>query len=257
MEIEAYLERIGAEMPTAPSLAALSMLLQKHVYAVPFENLDIYRGVPLAMDEARFLDKIVHQRRGGMCFEVNTALAWLLRKLGYGVTILSGEVATGPASFGKPGHQLLLLVELGSDVPPHVVNAAFGDGSVYPMPLVPDAITEDRHSRYRMVVAGDYWLVQRAPAGSDTFEPLYRFTTTPRTIADFEEAFAWCQTSPDSVWHKLNCSRVTPEGRVQLFGNRLIVTQGGKKTETWIRGEAALNQALRRHFGLTLPAAPG
>lgn len=257
MEIEAYLERIGAERPTAPSLEALSTLHQKHMYAVPFENVDMYRGVPMAMDEARFLDKVIRQRRGGICLEVNTTFAWLLRNLGYRVSIVSGEVANGPGSFGKAGHHLLLLVELGPDEPPRVVNVGYGNGSLYPLPLVADAITHDRQFQYRMVNTGDYWLVQWAPAGSDAFESQYRFTTTPRRIADFEEALVWCQTSPDSVWRKLNCARATPEGRIQLFGNRLIVSQGGKKTETWIRGEAAVNQALRRHFGLTLPAAPG
>jgi N-hydroxyarylamine O-acetyltransferase len=257
MEIDTYLERIGAERPDAPSPAALSQLQRQHLISVPFENLDIYRRVPLVLDEDHILDKLVNQRRGGICAELNTGFAWLLRNLGYRVSVLSGDVANGPNSFGRPGQHLLLLVDFGPDTPAYIANVGFGDGSLYAMPLVPDVVTEDRHARYRVVVSGDYWLVQRAPDGSDTYEPLYRFTTTPRSLADFADAVLWVQTSPESVWYKINCSRATPEGRVQLFGNRLIIMQSGKQTETWIRGAVAVNQALRKHFGITLPPAPG
>ena len=257
MDIDVYLERIGAEMPEAPSLAALSTLHQKHSYAVPFENLDAYRGIPVVLDEARILDKIVRQRRGGACIETNTAFAWLLRKLGYRVTMLSGDVAISATSFGAPGQHLLLLVDLGPEVPLYIADVGYGDGSVYPMPLVPEVETEDRYARYRMIVSGEYWLVQRAPERSGVFEPLFRFTTVPRSLPDFEPHVVWGQTSPDSPWRKINCSRPTPEGRVQLFGNRLVVTAGGTKTGTWIKGETALNQTLRRHFGLALPPIPG
>jgi len=46
--------------------------------AVPFENLDIHRGVPIVLSVPAFYEKIVTKRRGGYCYELNGLFAWLL-----------------------------------------------------------------------------------------------------------------------------------------------------------------------------------
>lgn len=255
MDVSAYLLRIGAEAPEDPSLAALRALHERHLFSVPWENLDIYRRVRLSLDEARVVDKIVRQRRGGSCTEVNSAFAWLLRALGYRVTILGGDLAIGPESYGRPNHHMLLLIDFGPELPQYIADVGYGDGFLHPLPLVPDALTLDRRSRYRLVAADEYWMVQRAALDSDAFESLYRFTTVPRETAEFSANVEWAETSPDSVWRKIHCSLATPEGIVRLFGNRLLITAQGQTNETWIKGEPQLRRILRKHFNLTLPAA--
>lgn len=255
MDVNAYLTRIGAGPPEAPSPAALKALHQRHLYSVPWENLDIYRGVRLSLDESEMIDKVVRQRRGGSCTELNTAFAWLLRNLGYRVTILGGDLAVGPDSYGQPNHHMLLLVDFGPDQPQYIADVGYGAGCLHPLPFVPDALVPDRSWRYRLVAAGEYWVVQRASKDSDTFASLYRFTTAPRSIADFAELVEWAETAPDSMWRKINCFLATPEGIVHLFGNRLSITVHGQTTDTWVRGEADLRRVLRKHFNLTLPPA--
>ena len=54
---------------------------------MPFENLDIHRGVPIELAEPALLDKIVRRRRGGFCCELNGAFSALLSALGFDVTM--------------------------------------------------------------------------------------------------------------------------------------------------------------------------
>ncbi len=72
-----YLERIGASAG-----APLAALHRAHLATVPFENLDIHLKRPIRLDEAAFFEKVVLQRRGGFCYELNGLFARLLRTLG-------------------------------------------------------------------------------------------------------------------------------------------------------------------------------
>ncbi|HEY7817589.1 MAG TPA: arylamine N-acetyltransferase, partial [Vicinamibacteria bacterium] len=70
VEARDYLSRIGAERPPGATLDALRRLHAFHLRTVPFENLDIYRGVPIVLDQERILEKLVRDRRGGFCYEL-------------------------------------------------------------------------------------------------------------------------------------------------------------------------------------------
>ena len=81
MEIQSYLVRLGVRLGGTPSAEQLRMLHERHLLSVPFENLDIHRGAEIVLDEEQILDKIVSSRRGGFCYELNSAFAWLLRNI--------------------------------------------------------------------------------------------------------------------------------------------------------------------------------
>lgn len=70
MEVEAYLGRLGIDSPVEPTTSGLELLERRHLLKVPFENLDIDRGVPIVLEEDGLLQKIVIARRGGFCYEL-------------------------------------------------------------------------------------------------------------------------------------------------------------------------------------------
>src|SRR3989304_7050309 len=98
MDVPSYLGRLDLEGVGPPDLECLVRLQESHLLKVPFENLDIQRGVEIALDEERILRKIVTDRRGGFCYELNAAFAWLLRQLGFPVDLLSPGVARADGS---------------------------------------------------------------------------------------------------------------------------------------------------------------
>ena len=77
LNVPAYLRRINYAGPTAPTPETLREIHRAHLLSVPFENLDIHLGRTIVCDEDGFLHKIVNERRGGFCYELNGAFAAL------------------------------------------------------------------------------------------------------------------------------------------------------------------------------------
>jgi N-hydroxyarylamine O-acetyltransferase len=63
LDVRAYLERIGHRGPTAANEPTLRSLHLAHLRTVPFENLDIALGRPIALDEARLIPRPIREYR--------------------------------------------------------------------------------------------------------------------------------------------------------------------------------------------------
>ncbi|MFZ9393865.1 MAG: arylamine N-acetyltransferase, partial [Ilumatobacteraceae bacterium] len=92
IDLEAYLSRSGHDGGRDPGLATLAAVHSAHARTIPFENLDILLGRRIATDLAAVERKLVHDRRGGYCFEQNALLGAALRTLGFDVAPLLGRV---------------------------------------------------------------------------------------------------------------------------------------------------------------------
>jgi N-hydroxyarylamine O-acetyltransferase len=98
--IARYLERISYQGSREPILPTLQALHEAHLLAVPFENLDIFLGREIVLDEPSLWSKIIEHHRGGFCYELNGLFALLLRALGFQVDLLSASVARSTGGFG-------------------------------------------------------------------------------------------------------------------------------------------------------------
>jgi N-hydroxyarylamine O-acetyltransferase len=274
LDIGAYLDRIGYHGPAEPTGATLRALHQAHLLAVPFENLNIGMGWPIVLDTAALFDKIVLQRRGGFCYELNGLFAELLRALGFDITLLSAGVARAEGGFGPEFDHLTLLVQEPaattrrsgsaasslsipdprSPIPgAWLADVGFGDSFREPLRFAAQDEQLQGDRAYRIVQAGDSnVLEQREQAG--TWEPQYRFRSEPRQYAEFADMCRYHQTSPESSFTRRRvCTRATPDGRITLSDMRLIVTRGGTRHEELLADERAVRAALREHFGVDLP----
>jgi N-hydroxyarylamine O-acetyltransferase len=92
LDLDAYFARIGYAGPREPTLATLHAIALHHATSIPFENLDILLGRGISLDPAAIERKLVHDRRGGYCFEQNNLLLQVLRALGYRVTPIGARV---------------------------------------------------------------------------------------------------------------------------------------------------------------------
>lgn len=83
-QCDAYLKRIKAEFNGEATIENLNALIAAHQNTVPFENLAVYEGwgtVDLAPDA--LFKKVVTDKRGGFCFELNGAFCLLLKGLSF------------------------------------------------------------------------------------------------------------------------------------------------------------------------------
>jgi len=247
LDIPAYLERIAYTGPLDVSPDTLRALHLAHLYAVPFENLDIHLGRPLSLDGAALFDKVVARRRGGFCYELNGLFCALLRELGFRVTMLSAEVARQTGGFSPAFDHLTLRVDLDD---PWLADVGFGNGFRSPVRLNEAASQPQGSSAYLIVTDGDYRVLLRRDGDGD-WTPQYRFTLQLRTLADFADRCRFHQTSPESHFTQGRiCTVATPTGRVTLSGMRLIETTPAGRNESEVTGEAAYAAALRERFGV-------
>ncbi len=249
IDISAYLNRINYRGSTAPTVDTLRALHRAHLLTIPFENLDIHRNKPIILDEAALFEKIVVNRYGGYCYELNGLFAGLLRALGFDVTMFSSNVIHGGIS-AEIDH-LTLLIKLDDR---YIVDVGFGDSSRLPLRLAEGEHQSGVDSTYRFVRSGNRWLLQRLLETNVWYDE-YSFdaTMTPLTLPDIENANRYYQTAPESYFVQGHiCSRATEDGRISLTGDSLIVTRNGQREEMPVEDEQAFARALKRHFGIIL-----
>jgi N-hydroxyarylamine O-acetyltransferase len=264
LNLLAYLERIGYSGSTEPSAETLRALHRAHMFAVPFENLDIHLGRPIVCDEARFLHKIVNERRGGFCYELNGAFAALLRALGFQVTLLSARVTGADGGTDGPDFDhLTLRVDLPNPVAhgltsevPWLADVGFGDGFVEPLRLAPNLEQSQIGRVYRLTersVEGEVRFDLEVRT-DDKWKGQYSFTLQPRQLPDFAVMCRYQQTSPESHFTRQRiCSRATPWGRITLSDFKLIESRDGRREERELGGEQQWRASLRELFGIDLP----
>lgn len=250
VDVPAYLDRIAYRGPQTATAETLRALHLAHMLAVPFENLDIGIGRKIVCDESRILHKVIQERRGGFCYELNGAFAALLRALGFDVTLLSARVARADGSESPEFDHLILRVDLEE---PWLADVGFGDSFVEPLKLEPEIEQPQFGIGYRLKRFALDWIFESEVDHS--WKKQYTFTLQPRELSEFAEMCRYHQTSPQSTFtQKRVCSLATREGRITIAGSKLIQTRNG------IREERELNDGertryLKDGFGIVLPPA--
>jgi N-hydroxyarylamine O-acetyltransferase len=246
--VDRYLARIGVERPARADAGTLRRLQAAHLDAVPFENLSIHLEQAIALDEASVVDKLLEQRRGGFCYELNGGFAMLLRALGFEVELLGARVM-GAAGLGPPLDHLALRV---TTPEPWLVDVGFGAHSRHPLLLDTDDVQTDAAGSFQIVAAphGDVDVMKDGRLQ-------YRLELRPRELDEFAAMCWYQQHSPASMFSQsLVCTRPTETGRVTLSGRLLIRTVDGVRTETTIDDDHEILAAYREHFGVELTTVP-
>lgn len=245
--VATYLARIGVTEPVAADVDTLRLLHERHVLSVPFENLDYHRGVTVEMGQPA-IDKIVRDRRGGGCYELNPALGSLLSALGFTVAMMSGRVHY-PDRIGAPMCHLMLRVDLDE---PWLVDVGFGRNPRRPLQLSSRAVQHDPH--------GDYQLTDAEGGDIDVIRdgvPLYRIEQRPRTIPEFAPTLWWYRSCPDSTFMKsVFCVLPTETGRISLVDRTVTIIDGEHKSKRELVNDAELLETYRDLFGIDIPTAP-
>ncbi|MEU6369041.1 arylamine N-acetyltransferase [Streptomyces sp. NPDC046931] len=265
-QVDAYLDRIGADHPAWPTIDVLRELQLRHLKTVPFENLSIHRGEEIVLEEKRLYDKIVGARRGGFCYELNGAFGALLAALGFDVTLLAARVYGEEGRLGVPYDHLALRVRTvdGGD---WLVDVGFGAHSHYPLAFGERGEQPDPGGAFRVIEAGADVAGARKGGGAaygdlDVLRdgtPQYRLETRPRTLEDFVAGAWWNTTSPVSHFvRSLVCSRVTEDGgRITLSGRRVtMTTPDGRKEVSDLASDEEVLEMYRERFGIVLDRVP-
>jgi N-hydroxyarylamine O-acetyltransferase len=219
MNVAAYFERIGLERPGRVVLDAvlLRKLQYAHCTTVPYENLDMLRGIPTSLEPEALFEKIVVRRRGGLCFELNGSFGALLRELGYEVTDVAARYLRGETTIPMRRHRVLIVKAPDG---PWLCDAGIGQSC----PREPVKLLENQEfpqfgENYRFR-KDDFlgWVLMDCHQGA--WRDFYSFTQEPQLIADFIALNFYCERHPASPFNKQEMfSLKTRGGRITLDGH--------------------------------------
>lgn len=247
IDLHAYFDRIGYQGTPKPDLETLRAMHRAHAFNVPFENLDIARGVRIEVDEAVNFDKIVTRRRGGFCLELTGTFARALRQIGFRVDVIGARVLLD-GHLSQPMSHMTLVVHLDED---WLADVGFGGRLIEPLRLSERSDQHFGQRRYVVANDGDRWFVTCNETGYDTMT--YTFVMQPRQFDEFEPVCHWLQTSPESRFTQGDViSLATPSGRTTLARDRLITFDGVTREEREVPSVAERTAIIRNRFGIDL-----
>ncbi|NXQ23644.1 ARY2 protein, partial [Alaudala cheleensis] len=275
MDIKEYFARISYQgSHNKPDLATMSDIFQHHIRAVPFENLSIHCGESIELDLEATYNKIVRKKRGGWCMENNYLLSWVLKTLGYDVTLLGAKVYIIELdAYPDDIDHLLLQVKL--DGKSYIVDGGFGMAYQLwePMELVAGTDQPQTPGVFRFQEESGTWYLDKVKRKQLVLNPstsasqdvenevcrrVYLFTLQPRDIEEFRGCNAQLQTAPDSLFvTKSICSLQTADGVRALVGWKLTEIKYNYRdnmdlVEIRMLADEEILKTLKEKFNVTL-----
>jgi N-hydroxyarylamine O-acetyltransferase len=262
VDLDSYFTRIGYTGTREPSRDVLAGILYRHVVTIPFENLDVLLGRPIRTDPVSIVQKLVHDRRGGYCFEQNHLLLYVLRALGFTAEPMIARVRWQvPADVATGLTHMLVRVTL--DGRDWLADAGMGSLSLTAPLEMRDGLGQDTpHDRRRLVHRDGHYAHQVYFAGE--WQDVSVFRPEPAAAIDLEMGNWYSHTHPEAHFRKnLMVARATAEGRLTLYNREFTVRHlDGRAEKREIAAPDELLAVLATDFDLHFPAgtrfgAPG
>jgi N-hydroxyarylamine O-acetyltransferase len=254
--LDPYLERIAYSGPRSPTLDTLRALHLRHTATIAFENLSPLLGWPVSLDLTSLERKLIHEGRGGYCFEHNLLFSHVLQALGFDVRGLAARVLWNSAddAITKRSH-MLLRVDIGGET--YIADVGFGGQTLTgPLRLVPEVEQTTPHEPFRLLQSGNEYRLQSRI--EDSWKSLYRFDLSEQHAIDYEAANYYLSTHPSSIFRTtLRAARPDADRRHTLLNNQYAVHHLHCLTERrTLTSVAELCQTLEEAFLLRLPEGP-
>ena len=248
MNLAAYFDRIGFTAPARADLHTLNALMEAHVRAVPFENLDVYSGRGVSTEREAIFDKIVSRGRGGWCYEMNGLFEWVLAEIGFDVQRLSAGVRRAKLGDAALGNHLCLLVQLDG---PYLVDVGFGSSQLFALPLE-ETVTTHRPLQIALAKADDgFWRLHEGGLGAAVSYDFKPGWGDEKLLAASHEMQV---TDPESIFRKTLVAKIRRgDEYVALRGRAYEVQKPGWKDTTFLETPQRLARILEDVFGLVEP----
>ncbi|MGY2338224.1 arylamine N-acetyltransferase family protein [Pseudomonas sp. SDO5532_S415] len=248
-----YLQRLGFDAPPAPTLETLRQLQLRHTGVFPFENLTTLSGEPVLIDLPSIERKVLHDGRGGYCYELNNLYLALLQALGFEARGISGRVVMGqPEGAWTARTHRLSLVTL--DGVRYITDVGFG-GMVPTAPLLLDSRAEQAtpHEPYRIEQHVDGYTLRAKVAGE--WRAMYIFDLQRQDDIDYTVGNWYVSTHPESSFARQLMVARTGEGwrRTLNDGSFAIHRMGHDSERRQVVDVQELLALLESEFGIRVP----
>jgi arylamine N-acetyltransferase len=255
LDLTAYFDRVNYRGAAEPNLAVLQDLVTAHTRSIPFENLDPLLGVAVDdLSPEALVDKLVHRRRGGYCYEQNGLMGYVLAELGFRVRRLAGRVVwmlRPDTPTPSQTHTVLAVTFPGSNGS-YLVDVGFGGQTpTSPIRLETGTVQQSTREPYRLDDRCDGLVLQAQVRGE--WQPLYEFATGSRPQIDLQVGSWFVSTHPTSHFvTNLMVALATDDARMNLADGKLTIHRATGSEEIGFDNPADVVDTLRDRFGINV-----
>ena len=250
IDANAYLARLQLSQET-PSLTYLRKLHRAHLLHIPFENLDIHYNRKIILDYEKIFQKIIGQKRGGYCYELNGLFFHLLHQLGYEVKLISAKVRNEERDeYGKEFDHMAIIASI--DGEEYLVDVGFGKGVIFPKKVEHGLVQMDYTDYWRFIKDVDDNFILQSSDNATVFSSKYLFTLDAKELIQFFEMNEFQQHNPGSTFReKKMITQLTETGRITLTDRLFKELKLGSIKETEISNEDEFLSLLEQHFSIS------
>lgn len=258
VDLKAYFKRVGYAGTPTHSLETLRELQRLHTQVIAFENLNPFLGIPVKLDVESLQQKIIHEQRGGYCFEQNILFRNVLESLEFSIRGLAARVLWNQPeeTITRRSHMLILIEFKGEN---YIADVGFGAMTLTsPLKLVPGMVQQTAHEPYRLLLHEEgYYLLQAEVR--NTWKTLYRFDLEEQFLTDYDMANWYISHHPESSFVTgLVAARAGLGCRYTLNNNVFKVHESGGYTKTQtLNTVRELRDVLENTFLIKLPDVVG
>lgn len=220
-----FLERIGlsADTKITKNYEFLKLIQYNSVLNIAYENLDILDKKPLKLDAQSLFEKIVTNKRGGYCFEVNALLSWFFKENGFEVKDYFARFLRGEKEIPMRRHRILTVK---CDDGVYFCDIGIGQTAPrYPVKLEVGLVQEQFGESYKFEKDERGYVLYDLHKGE--WREFISFTEDIAYEIDFVQPSFYCEAHTDSVFNKAPMLAIkTSDGRKTIDGRTYKVFAG-------------------------------
>lgn len=247
-QVKAYLERMGYQGEAPVSRDTLSELIRAHLTGVPFENLEVFeeKKVP-SLEPEDLYKKIVEDKRGGYCFELNRLFYELLAALGFEVYPVGVRIMWMKEYFPPMLHRGTIAVLDGKK---YFCDIGYGGpGPKGLVELTPGEYTIWGDSFRVEADADGFFRINRMHDGA--YRPMLVFRDQRMEEADFLLMNFYCAKSENVIFSQKRILNLCLEnGSLALTDDTLTIRDSGEVTVIQCRDEEERRKYIKEKFGI-------
>ena len=238
----AYLHRLGLHGELSTDLESLNRLLFAQLTEVPFDSMDVWgAGICPCLDAEVLFQKIVVNRRGGYCFELNTLFRVLLNSLGFeayqAVACLLDEDYTPQ----PPAHNVIICTLNGKK---YLVDVGYGG----PVPYEALELKPGSYGKFILRQDRELYILERVEG--EGLRPFIQFRDIPAAKTDLIPLNFYISQNPDSHFrHILHLNQRKADGSLYVLnGKEFKISSQGQETVRILENTEQLKEVLISYY---------
>lgn len=249
-EANEYKKRIGITGDIQVNLEGLRKLYLAHLRTFVFENIDCLIDKEISLETGVIFNKLVNEKRGGYCFELNLFFFEALKFFGFDTQIKLARVFYRGVGINAKTH-LTVLVRLPEGI--YIADAGFGGpGPEDLLKFELNTVTKVGAYNFEIVKDEEFGFMIKRETNKE-FKNVFAFELNAVYPADLQMSNFYVSQLPSSAFKKaFNICKFDTDGRKTIFNNLFSIHKNGSIESIKIETFEAFCELLDTHFSLKL-----